>query len=54
MKLYATFNSDGSIATLESSDFEGAHEIDTANDEAYASWYKAVPKYVSECWPAPG
>jgi hypothetical protein len=54
MTLYAILNADGSIATLQRSSFDGSEPIDTETDAAYAAWFKSLPPFITDGWPAPG
>jgi hypothetical protein len=54
MTLYATFNTDGSIATLQRGPFEGSEPIGTDTSSAYAEWFNGLPSFITDGWPAPG
>lgn len=54
MTLYATFNADGSINTLQRAPFDGGESIDTETDTAYAVWFKSLPAFITDGWPSPG
>jgi hypothetical protein len=54
MTLYATFNPDGFINTLQRAPFEGSEPIDTATNTAYAMWFNGLPSFITDGWPTPG